>query len=267
MVRKRRELSSTGIYHIMIRGNEKRNIFLDDDDREKFINILFDKKKDNEYKLYAYCLMNNHVHLLLKEEKEDISRNMKRINISYAYYFNKKYERVGHVFQDRFKSETVEDDIYLLQVIRYIHNNPVKAGIVKSPLKYKWSSYSSYTSKGYNKNSIVDNNFILLMFSKNKREAVKLFIEYSLQENEDVFIDERKKEKKKKIILTEKAARDFIDKFLNKNNLKLDEIRNKENKKLRNELILELRKKSNLSIRNISSLLKISRGVVQNVKT
>jgi REP element-mobilizing transposase RayT len=85
--------------------------------------------------------MDNHVHLLINEGDDEIGKIMKRINISYSYYFNKKYGRIGHLFQDRFKSEGIDSDAYLLSVVRYIHNNPVKAGLVKNIEEYKWSSY------------------------------------------------------------------------------------------------------------------------------
>lgn len=88
--------------------------------------------------------MDNHVHLLMSEGTEEISKIMKRINVSYAYYFNQKYGRIGHLFQDRFKSEGIEDDTYLLAATRYIHNNPVRANIVKHAGEYKWSSYGIY---------------------------------------------------------------------------------------------------------------------------
>ena len=127
----------------MLRGNERKDIFIDNEDKEKLIKIILHKKADETFKLYAYCIMDNHLHLIVKEQKETISQIIKKIAISYAYYFNNKYKRVGHLFQDRYKSETIEDEPYLLSVIRYIHNNPEKAGITKKE-KYKWSSYSNY---------------------------------------------------------------------------------------------------------------------------
>lgn len=98
---------------------------------------LYIGKKKSKYEMYAWCLMNNHVHLLLKEGIEPISTTMKRIGVSFVWYYNGKYNTNGHLFQDRFKSEKVESDQYLLTVIRYIHQNPVKAGIVKSVDEWK----------------------------------------------------------------------------------------------------------------------------------
>lgn len=130
----------------MLRGNDKRTIFIDNEDRKRFISTLFEKAAEENIRIYAYCLMSNHVHLLLHEKDANIARLMKRINVSFVYYFNKKYKRVGHLFQDRFKSEIVDNDNYLLAAVRYIHNNPAKAGMVSLPEKYLWSSYNDYIS-------------------------------------------------------------------------------------------------------------------------
>lgn len=104
--------------------------------------------------------MDNHAHLLVNEGEDEISRIIKRIGTSYVYYFNKKYGRVGHLFQDRFKSEAIEDDSYLLAVVRYIHNNPVKAGIVKNASSYRWSSFNAYIEEGIPQN-FIDRDLVL----------------------------------------------------------------------------------------------------------
>ncbi len=103
MPRVGRELSKNGIYHVMLRRNEGREIFMDDEDRKRFIDTLYEKSKENEFLVLAYCLMDNHLHLLVREGDDLINRAMKRIGVSYVYYFNKKYRRSGHLFQDRFK--------------------------------------------------------------------------------------------------------------------------------------------------------------------
>ena len=112
--------SETGIYHVMARGNRRKNIFHDDEDKNRFINILVQKKKDDRFTLLAFCIMDNHYHLLIREEKESLSSIMKMINSTYAVYYNNKYEGIGHVFQDRFRSEAIHNDAYLLNVTRYI---------------------------------------------------------------------------------------------------------------------------------------------------
>jgi len=228
MPRKARQQSKSGIYHIMIRGNERTNIFLDDEDRIKFINILGNKKKEKEYSIYAYCLMNNHVHLLIKEEQDDISRIMKKINTSYAYYFNKKYNRIGHVFQDRFKSESIEDDRYFLAAIRYIHNNPVQANIVTEAVQYHWSSYWSYLSKDKNNNKLIERNYVLQLFSQDEEKAIKMLKEFTNQPTEDNFL-EYKEEKQNKELLDKKSAEKFIENYLKEKNLQLEGLKQRRN--------------------------------------
>jgi putative transposase len=189
MPRVARKLSESKTYHVMIRGNERKDIFHDDEDKSRFIDILYEKNKAKKYAVYAYCLMDNHVHLLINEGNDEISRIMKRINVSYAYYFNKKYGRIGHLFQDRFKSEVIEDETYLLAVVRYIHNNPVEAGKVGQVRDYNWSSFDLYINQNSDKADVIEKDLILEMFSQDRSRAVELFLEYSKQENEDSFID------------------------------------------------------------------------------
>jgi len=129
MPRQARRKSESGIYHIMLRGINQQQIFEDEEDSLRFLETLLKYKEQCGYEIYAYCLMGNHIHILLKEGKENLTLVLKRIAGSYVYWYNWKYRRSGHLFQDRFKSEPVEDDEYFLTVIRYIHQNPIKAGI------------------------------------------------------------------------------------------------------------------------------------------
>ena len=144
MPRTAREKSCTGIYHIMMRGIDKRSIFMQNQDYKQFLIQLQRAKIKSDINVLAYCLMKNHVHLLLKEGHEEIGNTVRRINVGYALYHNYTHERVGHLFQDRFKSEAVNDDGYLYTVFRYIHQNPVKAGLVNKIEDYPWSSYGEY---------------------------------------------------------------------------------------------------------------------------
>ncbi len=138
MGRKPRQKSAAGIYHIMLRGADHRIIFGDEEDCGRFLDTLARVKEISGFQLYAYCLMRNHVHLLMKEEKEPLEQIFKRLGSSYVYYYNRKYELRGHLFQDRFRSEAVETDAYFLDVLRYICQNPVKAGLCGSELDYPW---------------------------------------------------------------------------------------------------------------------------------
>ncbi len=144
MPRQAREKCESQIYHVMLRGVNRQQIFEDEEDSVCFLDILAECKQISEFELYAYCLMGNHVHLLLKVQNEPLEQIMKRITTRYVYWFNAKYERSGHLFQDRFRSEPVENEQYLLTVLRYIHQNPVKSGICHAVADYEYSSYREY---------------------------------------------------------------------------------------------------------------------------
>lgn len=144
MPRTSRIISATGVYHVMIRGINRQNIFQDREDRILFLKKLESIKERSECKIYAYCLMSNHVHLLIAEGKESIGNTMKRLGSAYVYWYNQKYERIGHLFQGRFYSEPINTEIYLLTAIRYIHQNPVKAKLAQNCDGYPWTSYHDY---------------------------------------------------------------------------------------------------------------------------
>ena len=153
MARQAREKSGTGIYHVMLRGINRQNIFEDSEDYSRFIKLLYQmvypvddngKPMPSRCVFYAYCLMTNHVHLLIREASESLADVIKRIGTSYAQYYNKKYQHFGHLFQDRFKSEPVNDNAYFFTLLRYIHQNPVAAGITKDVISYQWSSWEEY---------------------------------------------------------------------------------------------------------------------------
>lgn len=144
MPRKARIQSTTGIYHIMMRGINQQQIFYEESDYNKFINLLQDNKEKCEYELFAFCLMGNHIHLLIKEGPIKIDSIIKRIGSSFAYWYNLRYQRTGHIFQDRFKSEPIETNEYFLTVYRYILHNPVKANLCSSPFTYKYSNARNY---------------------------------------------------------------------------------------------------------------------------
>jgi REP element-mobilizing transposase RayT len=131
----------------MLRGINRQTIFGDDEDNEKFLQVLNDCKKVCAFELYGYCLMGNHVHLLIREGKEDLASVFRRIGATYVYWYNRKYRRTGHLFQDRFRSETVENESYFAVVLRYIHQNPIKANLCNFLHEHTWSSYQDYIQK------------------------------------------------------------------------------------------------------------------------
>ena len=132
----------SGVYHVTARGVNQQAIFEDDADRDRFVSLLASTVA-REGGLLAWCLMDNHVHLLVRMELQRLSREMRLLLSSYARYFNERYGRVGHLFQGRFSSEPVETDEYLLRAVRYIHLNPQVAGIELAST-YQWSSYREY---------------------------------------------------------------------------------------------------------------------------
>ncbi len=133
------------IYHIVTRGNNRGKVFKDDQDRKTYLQKLADYCADKRVDLLCYCLLSNHIHLLLQTPHGNLSKTMQPLQTSYTAYFNKKHRHSGHVFEQRYKAFLVDKDNYLLQVSRYIHLNPVKAEIAKNPRDYRWSSYRAYT--------------------------------------------------------------------------------------------------------------------------
>lgn len=141
MPRQAREKSPTEIYHVMVRGVAKMVLFPALADKNRYMDLLLKYKKLLKVTFFAYCLMDNHVHLLLKERDVNLANLMHRMGISFSQYFNRKYNRVGHVFQNRYRSDPIGDETHFLHCARYIHNNPVKACLIPTPAAYDWSSY------------------------------------------------------------------------------------------------------------------------------
>ncbi|MCA0150424.1 transposase [Rossellomorea vietnamensis] len=189
MPRHARSKSKTGVYHVIVRGANKQEIFHDDFDRIKYLDLLQKYKSESGFRMYAWCLMGNHVHLLMKEGTEDISVVMKRVGVSYAFYYNFKYHTTGHLFQDRFKSENVENRMYFLTVARYIHQNPIKAGIASRPQEWKWSSCQGYYGMTVYPPNLLDPHFLFSMFSPHLSIAQTEFKEFNERNNDDQCLD------------------------------------------------------------------------------
>ncbi len=157
MPRIARMKSPADYYHIMMRGINKERIFIDQAHKKFMEELLETQLKENQASLVAYCIMDNHLHLVVKGELKDISTSLKKVNIRFAMRLDKEPNRVGHVFQDRYKSKIIHDDQHLLQAIRYVHNYPVKANRVNNPKEYQWSSYGCYVNK---KVGILDKSYV-----------------------------------------------------------------------------------------------------------
>ena len=171
MARKPRLEYPGALYHVMCRGNNGEYI-LTEKEKPIYLTLIKRYKERYDFKLYAYCIMDNHVHLLIETGETPLSRIMQGIQQSFTQQYNKKYNRTGHVFQQRYKAQHCDKERYLLQVIKYIHYNPVEAGI-ETGLDYQWSSHGSYL---YGKhNPLVDLSFVLGIFSENRVAAHKQY--------------------------------------------------------------------------------------------
>lgn len=159
------------IYHATVRGNHKEEIFKEAQDYYVYMKFLKSVYEKHPFELYSYCLMSNHIHLQIATLDDEIWNIMKSVNWKYSIYFNRKYDQTGHLFQSRYFSEIIDTESYLLQTSKYIHLNPVKAGIVQKPIQYPWSSYGIYM--GVVKNSMVTEENILKYFQHGKKDCHK----------------------------------------------------------------------------------------------
>ncbi|MEW5895319.1 MAG: transposase [Candidatus Omnitrophota bacterium] len=164
------------IYHVINRGNNQQAIFLEDDDYERYLGVVYRFKKAYEFDLYAYCLMTNHIHLLIKvSETANISKIMQSITLAHTKHYHFKYHSSGHVWQGRFKSPIVSNDDYLLDVMGYIERNPVKAGMVLSVENYRWSSYLLNVRIKHSKLIDRNRNEVFLKLGSNDEERIKAY--------------------------------------------------------------------------------------------
>nr|WP_312577941.1 transposase [Sedimentibacter sp.] len=247
MPRQARLKSITGIYHIMLRGIDKRDIFLDSEDKLKFLESIERAKEKGNFKVLGYCLMDNHIHMLLKED-EEIGTSIKRITVSYVGWHNKKHDRTGHLFQNRYKSEPVETEKYLLTVLRYIHQNPVKAKIAANAEDYNWSSYGHYYSYYNGQKTIIDGTILKSYFS-----TFEEFSRYMNMSNDDECLET--------IVVRNNSDDDLIKmihskyKVINLPKLPLNE---------KKEIIRDIYRRENTSIRQLSRIFDMGKTSIEN---
>lgn len=211
MARPARKKSKSGIYHLMVRGANRQEIFHDDEDRHRYLDTLGRYKKEANLGVYGWCVMGNHVHLLLKEGKESLSDTMKRIGVSYVWFYNQKYSTTGHLFQGRFSSEAVDSEDYFKTVIRYIHQNPLKAGFVKKVEEWRWSSYPGYYGSGCIPKGLLDPGFALSLFAKDIQDAKRRFLDFHQNINTDQCLE---MEEGKPLKLSDEEVRSLLTELL-----------------------------------------------------
>jgi REP element-mobilizing transposase RayT len=203
----------------------------------------------------AYCIMDNHVHLLLKSDLDNLSKFIIKINTKYAMKYNYIYDRIGHVFQDRYKSEAIHDEIYLLNVVRYIHNNPVRAKIVKLPNEYKWSSYNEFLTS----NEFICKNQKELLF--NIFGSVNKFIDFHKIEDKNECLDTKEDIEELRL----ETAQLLISNYFKDNGINhIDEIKNQFCHY--ESMVKILIGSTNLSNRQIATLIGIDKGIVNTIK-
>ena len=179
MARKPRIHFRGALYHVISRGNQKQDIFLDDRDMKTFLSYLAEYKLRYPFHLYAYCLMKNHFHLLVGIEETPLSKIMQSLLFRYTRYFNKRYGKVGHLFQGRYKAILCDKDVYLLELIRYIHLNPVRAKWVSNPEKYLWTSHLGYLGKV--RDGLIEVDSVLGQFAGKKSLARLRYHQFVLE--------------------------------------------------------------------------------------
>ncbi|MPW27379.1 hypothetical protein GC105_16630 [Alkalibaculum sp. M08DMB] len=254
MVRQARKESPTGYYHIMMRGNNREEIFRLPEQKKYFLKLLLEQTEE-QIEIAAYCMMDNHVHIVVYAPIKILSEGLKKLNIKYAMKYNYLNDRVGHVFQDRYKSEIIHDEIYLNQVIRYVHNNPVKARMVEFIDEYQWSSYHEYTDK-IRLVSKAQKEFIMDLFSKD----LELFIKFHEEIDYFEYIDTKEEIQRNRIT----HAQEIIEQYCDAKGI-TEEKQIKNNPHFLQEMIFELLYKTKLSHREIARLLEVSSNLIHKL--
>jgi putative transposase len=176
MARKERIHIPGAIYHVMLRGNDRRDIFGDDKDRFRFYGILNLVSQRYPFKIHAFCLMTNHIHMEIQVADIPLAKTIQSIAQRYTQWFNWRYHKVGHLFQGRYKAVMIDADEYLLELAAYLHLNPVRAHLVERPEKYRWSSHRAFLGK--ENLPWLETDFILSQFSSTLKQARSLFSDF-----------------------------------------------------------------------------------------
>lgn len=241
------------MYHIMLRGINRQTIFEDNQDRFRFLEVLKKYKVICHFHLYSYCLMDNHVHLLVKDHEGNISDAIKRISSSYVFWYNMKYERCGHLFQERFKSENVDSIRYFLTVLRYIHQNPLKAGLSTNVFECQWTSIHEFIDKAI----IVDVDYPLQFFSPDRTQSLILFKEFMGKPNNDQCLEDTVKTR---------LSDDEVIQYLSQLGVPTKSVLQHMNRNDRDSILAELKGLNGVSLRQVERVTGISKSVIQRAR-
>jgi len=250
MPRRSRVTNETDTYHIMSRGIDRQLLFEDRKDFMKYKEILAKYVRECGIVLYAYCLMDNHVHLAVKVSEVPLHMFVKKLNVSYVQYFNYKYQRSGPLFQDRYRCELILSDTQLIRTIRYIHANPVKAGLCRSPEEYDHSSYSEFLFNSADNLAGFDN--VSKMFS-----SIMEFEDFSRQNDDRNYLDISNTER----INDRNALLMIKDRYPDLEPRSIIRL----NKSERNAFIMDMRSLG-LSINQICRITGLTKGIVAKVR-
>lgn len=253
MPRKRRMKSSTGIYHVMVKGINKEKIFNQNREKSYFKKIILKHLEKYAVEIYGYCIMSNHAHFIIRAELQTLSYFMAAILAEYASYYNYKHRRNGHVFQNRFNSECIEDANYYWTCLRYIHLNPVKAGMIKNVEQYKYSSISEYLC---NINILICRHAMDLFRDKFNNNIN--FLDYHRDSGEEFFIDVKNEIELQKVDIAIRVAK----RMSKHKQLKIVHQIFEESLH-REEYILELQKKLNICQKDAKDLCEKVRNLIE----
>ena len=279
MPRNARVKTDDSIFHIMCKSISEVNLFKDDNDKETYLLLVKKYKNLYNFKVYGYCLMDNHSHLMIDANGADISKVMHGINFSYAMYFNRKYDREGHLFKDRFKSKIVKNERYLKVLSIYMHNNPTSIGEYKNcPEKYAFSSLAIFLAKRCDSFKLVDYGFIMNFFGDNIKKARKNYYNLIFKCNkeklkqETEFEDEKTEYKSgRKIIVRNFKSKDIIEYISSKMNISKIHLYTKYSRKLvqaKALTVVLMRSLCNLKCSDICSVLgNITQARVSRLST
>lgn len=254
MPRDKRILAKSNVYHIIARGIDRQDIFYDDKDKRIFLKQLKEVKQKFEFEVYAYCLMYNHIHLVIRVQNGLISKIIQSLEIRYSQYFNNRYDRTGHLFENRFRSKNVEDKQYLLDVCRYVHRNPESAGI-SSTVNYKWSSYNEYIGS-----AILVNKKILLHYFEDKIEN---FVDFTTNKRRNIYQDIKESLEYELInSFNDEEIKDIIIKKYRFNSINDF---SKLNKFEKEEIIFDLKKLPGTNKTQLSRVIRVSRRIIERI--
>lgn len=215
-----RSYIKTSYFHVMTQGINKSYIFEKAEDIKYYIKMMYSLTEEQHIKVIAYCVMNNHVHILIKaEEIKELSKYMQRLNTKYGKYYNKKYERVGYVFRDRYKAEGIYSEAQLYNCIKYIYDNPVKAGICNKAEEYPYSNYKKI-------DRILRGDYVFIEIDEDNEQLYKNIIKNFLIENNIELIDLAKDNKKlKELIIILKNYNVSLRKIAEETNISREKVR------------------------------------------